>query len=431
MEEQRPPLEPNASNGDKQEQGDTTHRTGKYDPSQGRIFVNGIPYSFHNMGQEMAYNQNNREELELDKFLQIVSRLASIAARGNYIYRGENKQFKRVSSSLYRRYQDIVEEGQGLAAIQEEILSQAQNHSPITTNAEEDEETLAELRHNGGDVNLIDFTTDYLVALFFACEGKPSKPGKIHIITAVGEEYLTYKPTHPIHKTTAQKSILVSPESGFVTPEESVTIEAEDKPIVQKYLRILHGLSSETIYNDLYGVIQHQEAHKKAYNALHKGIALAHQGKHQEAIEQYDECLTRNSQLGAAYSRRGDAYLDMQKHTEAIEDYLEALTFNPLNGATYHNLGVAHAAKGDHQSAIEHYNRAFKGEFDKYTHYFRFESWLLLKEWERAKQAATDGDEKWDDIKALMIEHHGSVSNFEERYSIRLPDDIKDTLAQE
>ena len=36
-----------------------------------------------------------------------------------------------------------------------------------------DFEILTELQHYGGKTNLIDFTTDYLIALFFACDGSP------------------------------------------------------------------------------------------------------------------------------------------------------------------------------------------------------------------------------------------------------------------
>ena len=36
-------------------------------------------------------------------------------------------------------------------------------------------EVLAQIQHNGGDTNLIVFTTNYLVALFFACDG-PANP---------------------------------------------------------------------------------------------------------------------------------------------------------------------------------------------------------------------------------------------------------------
>ena len=42
-----------------------------------------------------------------------------------------------------------------------------------------DFEILTEIQHYGGKTNLIDFTTDYLIALFFACDGHHDKEGRI------------------------------------------------------------------------------------------------------------------------------------------------------------------------------------------------------------------------------------------------------------
>ena len=42
-----------------------------------------------------------------------------------------------------------------------------------------DFEILTEIQHYGGKTNLIDFTTDYFIALFFACDGHHDKKGRI------------------------------------------------------------------------------------------------------------------------------------------------------------------------------------------------------------------------------------------------------------
>ncbi len=38
---------------------------------------------------------------------------------------------------------------------------------------------LVEMQHFGGKTNLIDFTTDYRVALFFACDGAHGECGRV------------------------------------------------------------------------------------------------------------------------------------------------------------------------------------------------------------------------------------------------------------
>ena len=129
----------------------------------------------------MSTTSPNRTTAELDIFLQICNELGRTASAGTYIYRGEHHVYDKVSSTLYRQCRQTDEEGLGTEAIQEEILKQAKTHAPEMADIDMDETILAELRHNGGETNLIDFTKDYLVALFFACDGAPHKAGQVHI----------------------------------------------------------------------------------------------------------------------------------------------------------------------------------------------------------------------------------------------------------
>ena len=162
----------------------------------------------------------------MDTFLQIFNELARKANVGNYIYRGEHAVYPTVSSSLYRRYKDIDEEGSFTQALQNAILEQAKAHAPNMGGAEEDI-ILAELRHNGGETNVIDFTNDYLIALFFACDEAPDEPGRLHMLSKVGESYSLFEPLEPAHRVIAQKSVLVKPSQGFILPDETVTIDAK------------------------------------------------------------------------------------------------------------------------------------------------------------------------------------------------------------
>ena len=54
-----------------------------------------------------------------------------------------------------------------------------------------DFETLTELQHFGGYTNLIDFTTDSHIALFFACDGSRGKPGRIILLEKTEEKKIT------------------------------------------------------------------------------------------------------------------------------------------------------------------------------------------------------------------------------------------------
>ena len=110
---------------------------------------------------------------DMDAVLAIVGKLARLSAGGSYIYRGEPRLYPKVSSSLYRRYADIEADTFDIEVVQDEILDQARGYAGEM----DDFDILSQLQHNGGATNLIDFTTDFLIALFFACDGKPEEAG--------------------------------------------------------------------------------------------------------------------------------------------------------------------------------------------------------------------------------------------------------------
>ena len=85
----------------------------------------------------------------------------------------------------------------------------------------------------GDKTNLIDFTTDYLVALFFACDGDAGEPGRVILLQrhpeSDAETYEVEKPPRTIRRAEAQKSIFVQASKGFVEPDRIVTIPAHLK----------------------------------------------------------------------------------------------------------------------------------------------------------------------------------------------------------
>ena len=372
---------------------------------------------------------DNVSPLELDKVLEIVNDLARKSGEGNYIYRGEHKPNPKVSSSLYRRYEKIDEQGDGIEAIQEEILAQAKAHARYMGEFS-DFDILADLRHNGGAVNIIDFTSDYLIALFFACDGAFNKPGKVFLLPKIGDSYRTEEPISPVSRVIAQKSVFVMPDKGFVDakPDHTVTIAADIKPAVLDYLRRQHGISAETIYNDLYGFIQHQEIHKAAYAKLHKGVILASLGEYQQAIEPYTKAIELNSQNAITYNKRGEAYHELGAYSSAIVDYEKALSFDPENDAIYHNIGLAYAQQGEYRQAIEYYDRALKFASDDYTQYLRLEALLRIREWEQAKQSLQLAPFQGMDIVTLFRNDYENVSDFEQKTGLELPEDIAEML---
>ncbi len=303
---------------------------------------------------------------DLDKVLEKINEITKESATGDYIYRGEPEHYDKVSSSLYREYRDIETEHFDIAVVQEDILREAREYTPHKM---EDFELLATLQHFGDKTNLIDFTTDYLVALFFACDGEPEEPGRVILLQKQSEAYKVEKPPKPIRRAETQKSIFVQAPKGFVQPDKVVSVPADLKAALLDYLRRHHDISTKTIYNDLQGFIEKRGLHKSGYTEFYKGLTYqkrAHSAKTQEekqkwyddAITHYTEAVRLNPEDTTAYNNRGNAYDDKGEVDQAIQDYNKAIDLNPENTTAYKNRGTAYHRKGDFEKATQDYNTA-------------------------------------------------------------------------
>ena len=158
----------------------------------------------------------NTQQTELNRILEIIGRIAETTDDGDFIYRGEPEHYEKVSSSLWRECKAVLgTEEFDIETIQKRILEASKDY----THEGEDFEILTELQHYGGHTNLIDFTTDNHIALFFACDGAPDKPGRIILFQRtedINEEYKIRKPQHPRNRVIAQKSIFVQPPKVFL-----------------------------------------------------------------------------------------------------------------------------------------------------------------------------------------------------------------------
>lgn len=120
----------------------------------------------------------------MDKDIQreikkIIDRIEKKSASGDYIYRGEPKRYKKVTSSLYRQYaKEIEAEHFDIEIVQDEMLTEAKRY----VYEKDGFEILTQLQHYGGKTNLIDFTNDYLIALFFACDGFPNSGSRVILL---------------------------------------------------------------------------------------------------------------------------------------------------------------------------------------------------------------------------------------------------------
>lgn len=361
---------------------------------------------------------------DLDQVLAVIADLARQAAGGDYIFRGETECYPKVSSSLYRELPAALR-GQ-VEAAQEVRLLEARQFT-----AEPDEfEILTELQHYGGKTNLIDFTADYLIALFFACDGSHSKDGRVVLLDKFGsyENYIR-KPDHPVHRVIAQKSVFVRPPEGFIEPDLVVVIQARIKAPLLRHLRRGHCIAAETIYNDLHGYIRYAAIHQEAFDLFSAGQAGLDVGDYPGAIERFSQALALNPQLVGAYIGRGAAYWMVGEIDLAFADFNQALVLDPDYAMGYFGRGITYRFKGDWSRAIQDLTNAIDLNPDYAEAYYHLgEVFLHLGQWEKARADLAAARDLGDDIAASFRVDYENVAAFEQRHGVQLPPDIAEML---
>ena len=446
-------------------------------------------------------NQSNASNEKPPTVQDILREIEQKSEGGGYIYRGERKRYEgppyygKVSSNLWREY-GIEREHFDIELVQKELLAAAKKHTGdlpqdfrldvITslnigrelTEGAIDFEILTEIQHYGGKTNLIDFTTDYFIALFFACDGRYEEDGRVILQKTDEIRDMIAHPRNPRHRVIVQKSVFIRPPRGFIEPLENkiVIIPANLKQPLLQYLRDYHGISTEVIYNDLQGFIRNQDIHGEAYTHFYRGFACQNradeattsetkQEEYEKAITHYTKAIELKPDLYEAYNNRGNAYAEKGDFDSAISDHNISIQLNPDNADSYNNRGAVYYNKGDFGKAISDYNTAIqrnpnhadaynnrgaayynKGDFGKAisdyntviqlnpdyadAYYNRGEAWLHLQEWDRARSDMRTAQNMGADIIIGFHNDYASVEDFEKRNGFKLPEDIAKMLTQ-
>ena len=345
-------------------------------------------------------HQSNTPNDKKSSVQDIIREVEQKSEGGGYIYRGERECYDgKVSSSLWREY-GIDNEHFDVELVQKELLAAAKKHTgdlpedfrlDITSLLESGEESaeeavdfeiLTDIQHYGGKTNLIDFTIDYFIALFFACDGQPNEDGRVILQKVDAIRKRIAYPRNPRHRVIAQKSVFIRPPKGFIEPREDeiVIVPKGLKGQILKHLRTYHGISTETIYNDLHGFIRNQDIHGEAYTAFYKGFASQSRAdkattseereqEYEKAIEHYTKAIELKPDLANAYNNRSIIYGQKGDVDVAIQDYTKTIELNPQEANAYYNRGIAYDQKGDVDAAIQDYTKTIELNPEETTAY--------------------------------------------------------------
>lgn len=126
----------------------------------------------------------------LSEYIDLVDEITD--SDRNYLYRGQENEAWRVTSSVYRRLAKQNNDDPGLLNdlfedYVKQIVDEVQLKYPATYRDLYPLECMAHLQHNKVSTGLIDFTFSPLVALWFACENRENTNGKVFVLENDGE----------------------------------------------------------------------------------------------------------------------------------------------------------------------------------------------------------------------------------------------------
>lgn len=343
-----------------------------------------------------------------------VSKIISKLGNGNYIFRGTTKACseegeREINSSLYRQ----LEESQNphpeytLSTTEKEIVNKAKKYFPDKTS---NIEILTELQHYGNPTNLIDFSTNIYVGLFFACNGDFTEDGELISIN-IGDmkkgreinydekdgglissktDYIEHEEDqivsspkdeifyiHPAttqasqRRVIAQSSIFVYPKCGYIDKDMLTidTIPKDSKELILDHLDKMIGITSSTIYNDLIGFIENRKNREKYFAELTKSDIARKAKEFEKSIGHCDKALRLNPRGIEAYNSRGLTKCQVAEGKDTnkdlsggIKDFDKAIELDPDYTNAYINRGTAKYIMSKHEEAIKDYNRAIELE---------------------------------------------------------------------
>ena len=220
-----------------------------------------------------------------------ILRAASAAyATEQFVFRGEPELYPSVTSTLARRWN--TDSPEALRALVAGSLKKARQY--LSDEETEDLNLSAAIQHMGGATNLVDFSTEVWVALFFACLDAHVQPdkettGRLYALKREAEEpgilirSLKDRSTSPVQQSRwdQQRGVVVIPETGtvpFSILEVIAIIKPEHKVPINQFLRSI-GVSTETMFKDLEGYMRYEQNNVPVAAICHMAMRYLEKGE--------------------------------------------------------------------------------------------------------------------------------------------------------
>jgi Flp pilus assembly protein TadD len=90
------------------------------------------------------------------------------------------------------------------------------------------------------------------------------------------------------------------------------------------------------------------------------GLELARQGRHDEAVSEFQHALQTGDNVAETYLALGESHDYLGRSEKAIKAYSEAVRINPDLTEAYRNLGLAYDRSGEFLKAIRMHMKAIR-----------------------------------------------------------------------
>ena len=323
--------------------------------------------------------------------------LNELTSGGGFVYRGQSDESWGLTSTYYRRF-NLNKSGDKQ---QQPTQQQFQDyHTTLIKDAKSyhyhkeelsDLELLLELQHYGAATGLVDFSRDFLIALWFACNSKQDNDGSVFVLNSSNiDKFTRPKSDESIfsecdklqfinsnfksnNRIFAQKGVFVFSNQTIDNTEPIPILKKDKKPILQE-LSDRFSINEKSLFQDIYGFsmvndVNHPIYEKTTEEYILEGNQYYQKYKFEKAIEAYEKAIEIDLDSDIACYNIGLAYAKLSKFEKAIEAYEKAIEIKPDSHEAYYNMGVAYFRLGKYQKEIEAYKKAIEIKPDSHEAY--------------------------------------------------------------
>ena len=188
---------------------------------------------------------------------------------------------------------------------------------------------------------------------------------------------------------------------------------------------VAYDMKSDVDYafKDYTKAIQLNPDYANAYT--NRGNAYNNKGRLNRAIEDLNKAIQLDPNDAKAYTNRGKSYGKKGEYDRAIKNFKKAIQLDPDLAETHNNLGLTYLKKGKVEVAIKNFDKAIQLN-SNYANAYRNRCWIWLNlhEWEKARSDLIDAKGARESIITEFWRHYESVTDFEQKHNVTLPEDI-------